>query len=83
MRHQHPARVARLAAGLQLKEVARRVGRSPRYLAQVERGGGCTYALARRLARLYGCRIESFLGPGGRTPGAARAGRRDTARPSG
>lgn len=66
-RRNHPAggaAAARRMAGLTVQEAARKLRVSPAYLTQVERQGA-PYALARRLAALYGCSIGEFLYPGG------------------
>lgn len=51
---------ARELAGLTLEQAAKRARICPRYLRRVERAGA-NYALAQRLAAIYGCRIEVFL----------------------
>ena len=69
-----PASVARENAGLSLIEAARRARVSPSYLRQVERHGA-SYVLARRLAMLYGCSLNTFLpSTGDRTPQARKVG---------
>ena len=76
------AAIARERAGLGLDQVARRLGLSASYLARVEREG-CCYGLAKRLASVYGCRLEVFLptpgrvapGGGAASPAGAAAGR--------
>lgn len=74
-----PAQLARERAGITLSAAARRARVSERYLRGVERNGA-EYALAVRLAGIYGCRIELFLGRGdARTsPDPVTAGRRYT-----
>lgn len=57
-----PATQARIAAGLSVREAARRARISMAYLRRVERYGA-PYALARRLAALYCCSITVFLPP--------------------
>jgi transcriptional regulator with XRE-family HTH domain len=75
-----PARAAREAAGLGREEAAQRAGITLTYLRSVERVGA-SYVLARRLARIYGCAIDSFLPPpGGGTPRKG-GGRSRTSRP--
>lgn len=51
---------ARKAAGLSLREAARRARISEAYLRQIE-SKGAPYHLARRLAALYECRVDLFL----------------------
>ena len=52
---------ARLAAGLTLEEAARlaRVGQI--YLRRVEKHGGASWVLCRRLSRLYGAPLDVFV----------------------
>lgn len=63
-----PARAAREACGLSLQEAARQARVTPGYLARIERrtlrGQSCSFALARRLAGIYGCRMEVFVSEG-------------------
>ncbi len=54
------AKQAREAAGLTLREAARRARIGVPYLRRVEHQGA-PYALARRLAYLYQCPIDLFL----------------------
>lgn len=54
---------AREAAALTLDVAARKARVSVSYLRRIERHGGATYALAMRLARLYGCSAHVFLYP--------------------
>lgn len=54
---------AREAARLTVEQAARQVRICPAYLRRIERHGGATYALAMRLARLYGCSANLFLYP--------------------
>lgn len=56
-----PATEARKRLGLTPEAAARQLRISPRYLRAVERGGGASYALAERAARLYQCDIAVFL----------------------
>lgn len=64
---------ARLRAGLTLSQAASQAGITESHLRGVERGGGCAYALALRLSRLYACRAEELLSRrrDGRPPVAA------------
>lgn len=62
---------ARERAGLSLKTAARKLRVSPRYLAEVERNGADSFALARRIARLYGIPVDAFL-PSGRQMAATK-----------
>ncbi len=56
------ARAAREAAGMDLHHAAWRAGRSPAYLAALERGAApWPLPLAQRLAAIYGCSLSSFL----------------------
>lgn len=55
------AREARVAAGYTLREAARWVGRSPRYLAALESTNSFPFHLARWLSRRYACPIDAFL----------------------
>ena len=52
---------ARQAAGLTLEEAARlaRVGQI--YLRRVEKHGGASWVLCRRLSRLYGAPLDTFV----------------------
>ena len=52
---------AREKAGLSLEIAAKRAGCSVDYLRRIERGGGCAYPLAMRIARLYGISLNTFL----------------------
>ncbi len=52
---------AREAARLTLSEAARLARVGEIYLARIERHRGAPFVLARRLAHLYGCRIQIFL----------------------
>lgn len=62
---------ARQAAGLTLEEAARlaRVGQI--YLRRIEKHGGASWVLCRRLSRLYGAPLDVFVykkeGGGGKT----------------
>ncbi len=58
-----PASQARQAARLSVEQAARLARVCPAYLRRVERRGGASYPLARRLSRLYGCPISCFLYP--------------------
>ena len=80
MKATSPARAAREAAGLGREEVAKRAGITLTYLQRVERVGA-SYVLARRLARIYGCAIDSFLPPPGGGTQRKGGGRRRTSRP--
>lgn len=51
---------AREQSGLSRSEAARRAGICEAYLRRVERKGA-PYALARRLAAIYGCPLDLFL----------------------
>ncbi|MDE2125282.1 MAG: helix-turn-helix transcriptional regulator [Armatimonadetes bacterium] len=55
-----PATIARMEAGLTIKEASRRARISEGYLRQIERRGA-SYSVARRLAALYQCRLDVFL----------------------
>ena len=69
-----PVEHARHAAGLSLEQAAALIGVSPRYVRQAELHGA-PYALASRLAYLYGIDIKAFLLSG--APGRLdKAGRR-------
>ena len=57
-----PARAARLAAGLSDRDAAQRARISVPYLRRAERHGA-PYGLARRLAAIYGCKIDLFQPP--------------------
>lgn len=54
------AKQARISAGLSVADAARIAAISQGYLRRIEREGA-PYLLARRLARLYQCPVESFL----------------------
>jgi transcriptional regulator with XRE-family HTH domain len=56
-----PAEQARIAAGLTVKEAARRARVVPSYLRRVERHGGAPWVLAQRLAFIYNCSANLFL----------------------
>ncbi|HEX8236059.1 MAG TPA: helix-turn-helix domain-containing protein [Abditibacteriaceae bacterium] len=57
-----PAAKARQSAGLTIEQAAKRARIGVEYLRRLERHGGASYVLARRLARLYGgCNIMTFL----------------------
>lgn len=55
-----PARFLRERAGISRQDAAKQVGVSHDYLRQIEKGIP-SYRMARRLARLYGCSLDSFL----------------------
>ncbi len=62
-----PAEKARVTAGYTPMGVAVRIGISEGYLLAVERGQKpCSFRLATRLSRLYGCNLNLFLRKGGR-----------------
>jgi len=52
---------ARESAGLTIEAAAQRARVTPAYLRQIERHGGAPFALACRLARLYGAPLDTFL----------------------
>ena len=56
-----PARKAREAAGLTPDQVSRRARVSAAYLLRCERAQSFSLPLARRLAHLYGARLDDFL----------------------
>jgi len=58
-----PAATARASAGFTLEQAAKRARITSAYLRQVEKRGA-SYSLAKRLAALYGCPIDTFLGGG-------------------
>ena len=79
MPQQTPARLARLRAGLDLADAARRARISPEYLAACERRNSFAYVLAQRLARMYRASVNDFLprpADGGTAAGAAQGPRR-------
>ena len=53
--------MARERAGLTLKQAARRARIGERYLRSIELHGNASFALARRLSRIYHCPIDLFL----------------------
>ena len=68
-----PAALAREKAGLTPEAAAQQARISVGYLRQIERSGrDCSYRLATRLARLYGCSANVFLlkSEGRQTPGS-------------
>ena len=54
-------RAARESANYTLEKLARRVGKSPRYLAQIESRGGAPEHLAQALSANLQCKKELFL----------------------
>ncbi len=57
-----PARVARVAAGIAVRDVARRTGLSQECIRLAERPGGRVgYMTAMLLARIYGCDALDFI----------------------
>ena len=57
-----PATQARERAGLTPEDAAHRARVSIGYLRQIERSGrDCSYPLATRLARIYGCNANIFI----------------------
>lgn len=52
---------ARIQVSLSIPEAAKRLRIGTAYLGRLERTGGWPYVLAERAARLYDCRIETFL----------------------
>jgi ribosome-binding protein aMBF1 (putative translation factor) len=59
---------ARIGAGLDIETVAKKVGCSTAYLRRIENGRGtCSYPLARKLIRLYGCSLNVFLTKSGQS----------------
>ncbi len=64
-----PARLARLQAGLSVREASRRTRYCEEAIRLAERGGGrASYRLATTLAKLYKCSANVFLYSGGDTP---------------
>jgi transcriptional regulator with XRE-family HTH domain len=57
------AQMAREEAGLSLEDAAKAARLGARYVRQLEMHGRAPYATARRLARIYGCRVDYFLYP--------------------
>lgn len=56
-----PAMLARQRAGFTLAQAAKRARVGERYLRRIELHGNASFALARRLARIYRCPIDLFL----------------------
>lgn len=57
-----PVEAARQLRGIPVAEVARRLRVTPRYVRELERGTKpVPFAMAERMATLYGCRMELFL----------------------
>jgi len=55
--------LAREAAGLTVKQLAKRARRHPRYIRELELHGA-PYATAEKLSRILGCSIDVYLLPG-------------------
>ena len=58
---QTPGEKARLRAGFDLKQAARKLSLCPRYLRQLELHGNAPLKTAKRLATLYNCSGNIFL----------------------
>lgn len=61
MKPKLPAIVAREARGLTRAQAAKRLRLSERTLREYEAGRGPSYYQAKRIARLYGCRVFGDL----------------------
>ena len=66
-----PSTTARILAGYPVAAAAKRARVTPKYLRDCERAQSFSWALASRLARIYGCSLNLFLpqpGAGARMP---------------